>query len=84
MTDHEIRMEVFAYPEKWQHLHGKALSGLRHSHLLKPGESADDPDHMHEGELDESHSDMDSDHKHSQGCGAAIYNIDWSLHGGIY
>jgi len=35
------------YPEGWFHLHGKALSGLRHSHPLRDGEDADHPDHEH-------------------------------------
>jgi hypothetical protein len=37
------------HPEDWRHLHGKALSGHRHSHRLRPGESVDEPDHWHEG-----------------------------------
>lgn len=44
------RVEVLAYPEEWFHLHGKALSGLRHSHPLKDGEDPDKPWHYHEGE----------------------------------
>lgn len=32
------------------HLHGKAISGHRHAHRLRPGESRDDPDHVHHDE----------------------------------
>lgn len=35
------------YPEEMFHLHGKAISGERHSHPLREGESVDDPDHYH-------------------------------------
>lgn len=35
------------YPEEWFHLHGKAMSGHRHSHPMRPGEDCDDPDHDH-------------------------------------
>ncbi len=40
---------VSAYPGEWYHLHGKAISGLRHSHPLRDGEDRDDPAHYHEG-----------------------------------
>lgn len=45
------RVEVDAYPDEWRHLHGKALSGLRHTHPLRPGEDPDEPWHTHEGEF---------------------------------
>ena len=44
---HEV-VEVVIHPEEMYHLHGKAISGLRHSHPLRDGESRDEPDHEHE------------------------------------
>lgn len=44
------RIEVESYGEELFHLHGKSLSGLRHSHPLRPGENVDSPDHIHEGD----------------------------------
>lgn len=67
--DGHERVEVVAYPEEWLHLHGKALSGLRHSHPLRPGESVDEPWHYHEGELAEDVPEGVDD----RGYGAALY-----------
>jgi hypothetical protein len=48
---HPIPAEDFPiYPEELFHLHGKALSGVRHAHPLRDGESRDEPDHEHEGD----------------------------------
>lgn len=63
------RVEVQAYPEEWQHLHGKSMSGLRHSHPLKPGEDPDEPWHDHEGYFTLPwDSEVDR-----RGVGAALY-----------
>lgn len=59
-------VEVNSYPEAWYHLHGKGISGLRHSHPLRDGESVDDPDHDHEGGPEDPEVDQ-------RGIGRAIY-----------
>lgn len=65
------RIEVIAYPEECLHLHGKAISGLRHSHPLKPGENPDDPWHDHEGEFGMCDVPDGADRR---GAGAALYD----------
>lgn len=68
------RVEVAAYPEDWYHLHGKALSGMRHSHPLRDGEDPDEPDHDHEGEYTLPRGgEVDR-----RGVGAALYPIPQS------
>jgi hypothetical protein len=72
--DSEV-VQVVAYGDELLHLHGKALSGLRHSHPLKPGENRDAPWHDHEGEWDRSLAGSDED---PRGVGAALYFADRS------
>ena len=60
------------YDEDLLHLHGKALSGLRHSHPLRESESRDDPDHHHAGyDLLSWNADVDR-----RGVGAPVYPAD--------
>ena len=66
------RVEVQAYPEDWYHLHGKAISGLRHSHPLKLGEDRDEPWHDHEGEWIPSIA-ATAPGEDRRGVGAALY-----------
>lgn len=66
-------VEVLAYPDDLLHLHGKAMSGLRHSHPLKPGEDRDEPWHDHEGEWDPTLATGAEDRR---GVGAALYFPD--------
>lgn len=71
------RVEVAAYPEEWYHLHGKAMSGLRHSHPLRNGEDQDNPWHDHEGEFTLPHGgEVDR-----RGVGVALYPAGDTLDG---
>lgn len=71
IPEHE-RVEVSAMPEEWLHLHGKALSGLRHSHPLKPGEDVSSPWHDHEGEWVDEWTGQPG----RRAAGAALYFTD--------
>lgn len=64
---HPDAIDVVAYPEQWLHLHGKAISGLRHSHPLRDGKRRHAPDHDHEGPRDQR------DPRDPRGVGRAIY-----------
>lgn len=71
----EVVVPVVAYPEEWFHLHGKALSGLQHSHPLRDGEDPDDPDHRHAGEDadDETQARWSEQDIDRRGDGPALY-----------
>lgn len=72
MSEDEI-VEVTAYPEHWLHLHGKAISGCRHSHPLRTGESRDAPDHHHEG--DPAAETGEDGYVDQRGLGRAVYPV---------
>src|SRR5262245_54228512 len=55
------RVEVITYPERWYHVHGRVLNGVRHAHPLRPNEEPDEPEHLHEGR---------------GGMGAALYPVE--------